>query len=57
MYISTCVYKWYVIYFNTTEKQQIETMWHKTQNKNQDQQIQSIILKNSVVPLAHVQWV
>jgi hypothetical protein len=23
----------YVIYFNTTENQQMETMWHKTQNK------------------------
>ncbi len=33
MYISTYVYKWYVIYFNTMEKQQIETIWHKTQNK------------------------
>ena len=47
----------YVIYFNfnTTEKQQMETMWNKTQNKKQDQQIRSIVLEKSVEPPAHAQ--
>ena len=48
----------YVIYFNTTEKQRI---WKrcdiKHRTKKQDQQIRSIILKNSVVPPAHAQRV
>jgi len=33
MYISVCMCSAYVIYFNSTEKQQMGTMWHKTQNK------------------------
>ena len=43
----------YVIYFNTTEKQQRERCDIKHKTKKQDQQIRSIVLENSVVPPAH----